>query len=343
MSHQPLNVLNYAHKIAYENNIPWYVTIELGLQCNLECSHCYNFDRKNPKPEYFSNYLSSDRILKLIEELKDAGTLMVALSGGEPILHKNIYEFINKIRHENLIPKIKSNGSLINIETALKLKENGLLEADISLYGSNSIEHDWMTNINNSFEKTIAGIKNLKHQGIKTQLNFLVHKNNYQNITGMIRLSEELDCTHSFSTEFTSRYDKTSLTDIGLNLEEYIELLKSPEGDLFKYENQEKALQCECAKTVCGISSKGEVYPCIGAPIPSGNIKNQSFNEVWNHSSELNKIRNLTNEDFSSCKDCNLLSSCSRSSGGAYVNTGEYTGKNPENCMEANARNLSSL
>jgi radical SAM protein with 4Fe4S-binding SPASM domain len=200
-----------------------------------------------------------------------------------------------------------------------------------------------MTNINNSFVKTVEGINNLTNQGIKTQLNFLVHKKNYKNISGMIRLAEELKCSHSFSTEFTSRYDNTSLSNIGLNLEEYIELLKSPDGDLFKSENQEGALQCECAKTVCGISSKGEVYPCIGAPIPSGNLKNQGFEEIWRHSNELNKIRNLTRDDFSTCKDCNLLSKCSRSSGGAYVNTGVYTGKNPENCMEANARNILSL
>lgn len=343
MSHQPLNILNSAHHIAYENNIPWYVTIELGLACNLTCSHCYNFDRKSPKPEYFSDYLSSDRILSLIVELKNAGALMIALSGGEPLLNKHIYDYIRKIKDENLIPKIKSNGSLIDSDTAKSLKTAGLLEADISLYGSNANEHNFITNIEDSFDKTVLGIKNLVNLGIKSQLNFLIHKNNFRNLDGMIRLAEDLNCPYSFSTEFTKRYDNTSLNNIGLNFEEYIELLNSSHGDLFKYENDDLALQCECARTVCGINSKGDVYPCIGAPIPSGNLKNNSFQDIWNNSQELNKIRNLKKDHFPTCKDCDLLSKCSRSSGGAYVNTGNYTGPNPENCMEAKARKDLSL
>lgn len=339
MSHQPLNYLQDAHRIAYTNNIPWYVTIELGLQCNLECSHCYNFDRQNPKPEYFSDYLSPARILTLIEELKTAGTLMIALSGGEPVLNKNIFSYIEKIRNENLISKLKSNGSLIDINLAKKLKKSGLMEADISVYGSNPEEHNWITNIDSAFNNTIDGIKFLRDEGIKTHLNFLIHKKNFKNISGMIKLADELNCPYSFSTEFTKRYDNTSLYNIGLDIDDYIDLLKSEHGDMFKYQNDEKALQCECARTVCGISSKGDLYPCIGAPIPSGNLKNQSFMEIWNSSKELNKIRNLKSEDFKSCSDCELLTKCSRSSGSAYVNTGNYTGLNPENCLEAKARN----
>jgi len=338
MSHQPLHIINSAHRVAYENSIPWYVTIELGLHCNLECSHCYNFDRKSPKAEYFTDYLTYNRIILLIEELKQSGTLMIALSGGEPLLNKYVFDYIKKIKDENLISKLKSNGSLIDEMMAKKLNMAGLHEADISLYGSTSEEHNWITNIDNSFVNTVDGIRHLKNNGIETTINFLVHKKNFKNISGMIELAEKLNCKHAFSTEFTKRYDNTSLKNIGLDLEDYIDLLRSEHGDLFKHNNEEKALQCECARTVCGISSKGDVYPCIGAPIVSGNLKKQSFDHIWKHSVELQNIRNLNSNNFSECHQCDLLTSCSRSSGGAFVNTGNYTGANPENCLEAKAR-----
>lgn len=343
MSHQPLNIMGTAHKIAYENNVPWFVTIELSLQCNLECSHCYNFDRANPKAEYFMNSITHERIMLLIDELKNAGTLMIALSGGEPLVNKNIFYYIEKIKDNNLIARLKSNGALITNEIANKLKMAGLKVADISVYGSSPEEHDWITNQKGSFLKTIDGIKNLTANNIKTNINFLIHKKNYTNISGMINLADNLNCPHSFSTEFTKRYDLTELKNIGLDINEYIYLLKSEHADLFQHDNTERALQCECARTVCGISSKGDVYPCIGAPIPSGNLTNSSFLEIWQNSFELNKIRNLKNRDFEKCNTCNLLEKCSRSSGSAFVNTGNYTGANPENCIEAEARKLLSF
>lgn len=339
-SHQPLAILKNAHMIAYTNCIPWFVTIELGLQCNLSCHHCYNFDRSNPKPQYFQNYLSRERILSLIDELKDAGTLMIAFSGGEAMLNPDIYEYISHVRNHHLIAKLKTNGTLINKVSAYKLKESGLHDADISFYGSNSDEHDWLTNQDGSFQKTLDGTKALRDLDIAVTMNFIIHKKNYHSVQEMVLLAEKLDCQYSLSPELTSRYDNTTLeSEMALSEHEYRDLLIGPSKHLFFDSNPEKALQCECARTVCAINSTGTVYPCIGAPVPSGNILKNSFQEIWKNSEEFQKIRNLKSNDFKTCHSCDLLTNCTRSSGSAFVNTGNYTGANPQNCMEAKIRN----
>jgi radical SAM protein with 4Fe4S-binding SPASM domain len=89
---------------------------------------------------------------------------------------------------------------------------------------------------------------------------------------------------------------------------------------------------------VCGISSKGEVYPCIGAPVPSGNLNVLSFEEIWNHSPVLNKIRNLQSKDFVECQKCQYIEYCSRSSGSIYTNTKNYTGCDSSTLMQAKKR-----
>jgi radical SAM protein with 4Fe4S-binding SPASM domain len=342
-SHQPLKTMLHAHALAFSTCTPWFATIELGLQCNLTCTHCYNFDRRNPIPEKLKISMPTSRILILIDELKEAGSLMIAFSGGEALMHPHIFDFIKRARENHLLVKIKSNGTLVNKHLAKKLYEYGVSDFDISVYGANSIEHDWLTNKSGSFEKTIQGIRNLKNNKIPTVMNFIIHQKNYQSISEMIKLANDLECTFTFSSEMTKRYDNTSPQDeVGITKDQFSEILKSENGDYFNSTNEEENLQCECARTVCAINHQGDVFPCIGAPIISGNILNDSFLNIWKNSKEFEKIRGIERDSFTECSKCNLIKFCSRSSGGAYVNTGNYLGPNPENCMEAEARKVNS-
>lgn len=331
--------MNQAHALAFENSLPWFVTIELGLQCNLTCSHCYNFDRSQKPPEDYKTQIPTERILTLIDEIKEAGGMTIAFSGGEALLYPDLMKLIKRTRQNNLLPKLKTNGTLITDKVARELADNEIYQVDVSLYGANSSEHDFLTNKKGSFEKTIDGIKSLRKYKISTKLNFIIHQKNFRSIESMLELAQSLDCESSIGNELTQRYDKTHMSkDVALTYDQYRALLQSNAKSYFKADNSEKNLQCECARTVCGINSKGDVYPCIGAPIFSGNILSHSFLDIWKNSKELNQIRNLKKEDFKTCQNCDLLTFCSRSSGSAYVNTGLYTGPNPENCMEAKAR-----
>lgn len=337
--HQELKIVSSAHRVAYNNSIPWFVTIELTLNCNLKCLHCYNFDRQSAMPDQLKVSMSKDRVLKLIDELKKAGTLMIAFSGGEALLDPNLFEYIKKARENSLLVKIKSNGTLFNLEKAKQLKSLGVYGVDISLYGANEYSHDYITNINGSFKNTIDGIKILRSLNINVSISYILYKKNYLDIQKMIDLATDLKAEHSFSTELTKRYDNTSInSNLALDHDDLIYLLKSEFKEIFGHTNEDQNLQCECARTVCGIGANGNLYPCIGAPIYSGNLIDNSFEDIWKNSKVLNSIRNLEKKDFKTCSSCNLIEHCGRSSGGAYVNTGNYTGKNPEDCQMAHAR-----
>lgn len=328
-----------AHALAYKTCVPWYTTIELGLQCNLVCTHCYNFDRKNPMPAHLKSQLQPERILSLIDELAEAGTLMLSFTGGEALMHPQLFDFIARARANHLLVKIKSNGTLVTKAIAEKSKKFEVFDYDISLYGKNALEHDWLTRKIGSFDNTIQGIKNLREVDLPVMMNFILHQKNYQSVTSMIKLAKNLNCDYSISTEMTKRYDDSSPQDeVGLSSIQFRELLLSENRAYFEASNDEKNLQCECARTVCAINHQGDVFPCIGAPIKSGNILESSFKEIWSNSKEFKKIRNLTKEDFSDCNQCELITKCARSSGAAFVNTGNYTGANPQNCQEAEQR-----
>jgi hypothetical protein len=80
--------------------------------------------------------------------------------------------------------------------------------------------------------------------------------------------------SYQFSEEVTARYDGSdSSQDFSITPDQYIELLKGPHKDLFWHDNSEEPFQCSCARNIAAIGLDGVVYPCTGAPVPSGNLR----------------------------------------------------------------------
>jgi len=335
MSQNFLNHFQDLQEYASLNRIPLFGTIELTNYCNLHCQHCYNFDRKIKSPPL--KHLDKKVIQNLISDFKDLGGLLIAFSGGEALLHPHFFDLLKFARDKHLMVRLKSNGTLLTSEISQKLSAYELYDAEISLYGQNQLEHDYLTTDANSFNKTIEGITNLRKSHIPVQINFIIHKKNYQSINQMIILAENLDCQYSFSTDITKRYDASDARDsLKISHDEIIYILKN-NPSFFPDPGKRLSHSCECAKTVFGVVSNGDVYPCIGAPIISGNLYQNSFKEIWNESNEFLKIRNLENKDYKDCQSCQLENHCDRSSGSAWTNSSNYTG-----CDE-NAREIAQI
>lgn len=313
---------------AYKNNVPLFTTLEVTLGCNFNCQHCYNFDRNKSIPEDLKNKaLSKTEILDIIPQLSKAGCLYLNLSGGEVLLHPNINEFVELAAKEHMFVRLKTNASLVEREHFAELFALGVSAADVSLYGSSSESYEKFTGQASHFKNTINGIKILKEFDIEITVNIILHRYNVHELKEMINLCKEIGVNYQISDEVTERYDGSQgAKNFEMTKDQFELLLQGEFGELFFAENKENSLQCSCAKSVCGISSTGEVYPCIGAPIPSGNLREKSFEEIWNTSPQLNKIRKIGKADFVECSSCEHIDYCSRSSGSVYINTGDYLG-----------------
>ena len=317
------DVIDYA----FENAIPLFSTIEILQNCNFSCVHCYNYDRTDKGLKRPTNLMSSDKIMSVIEELINEGAFYVALTGGEPLLHPNLFKFIDIIKKNHAVAKIKTNGSLLTVEMCKKLKKSGVHTIDVSVYGLGNDIYKKFTGKAN-YDQVISGIENAIDCGIYVETNIIVHKGNYRDLDKLTNLLNRLGVGRiNYGDEITERYDSsTGSKQNELSKHEYTELLTGNLSEIFQTDNKEHALQCSCARSVCGINSNGDVYPCIGAPIPSGNLHKKSFSEIWQNSYELKKIRNLKESDFVQCQKCEYIENCSRSSGSIYANTGNYTG-----------------
>jgi len=335
----PDSLKSRLQKLAFEKCIPLSVTIEITLKCNLRCLHCYNFDRTEPYPkERVHEELNPPEVLALIDDVAKAGCMSLSFTGGEALVHPHLNDYVQRARSKGMIVNLKSNGALLTAAKAQALAKSGLASANVSIYGGSPETHDPFTLVKGSFERTMQGIRALQDAGIFVRITFCLMKQNAHEVETIRALSEEMGVGILFDPQLTKRYDGTdSSLDYRLDRETLRKLYQGPLQDLVPAprQNPQASLQCSCARSVCAVTSEGIVYPCIAAPIPSGNIREQSFEEIWKTSPQFQKIRGLTLEDFHTCKLCPKRQYCARSSGVHYANTGDYTGPEEWSCMQA--------
>jgi MoaA/NifB/PqqE/SkfB family radical SAM enzyme len=112
---------------------PVLVHIVPMRRCNLSCAYCNEYDKT-------SDPVPIDVMLKRIDKLADFGTSVITISGGEPMMHPEIYDIIARIRHHGMIAGLISNGYYFQTEKVKKLNEAGLDYLQISIDNVNPDE-----------------------------------------------------------------------------------------------------------------------------------------------------------------------------------------------------------
>jgi radical SAM protein with 4Fe4S-binding SPASM domain len=316
--------------------VPLFTTIELTLKCNLHCVHCYNFDRSAPMP--VGEELRPEEILALLDELAAAGCLEVSFSGGEALLHPHLDDFVIRAREHLCAVRLKTNAMALTEVRAKRLNDLGVYTVDVSLYGASPATHDAFTTLPGSFLKTLAGARTARDAGMRVSLSFCLTRHNATEIGAMVALAETEGMGYTIDPQLTARYDgTTSSLDHRVDHETLEALYRGPLAEAVGQPTcrLDTDLSCSCARAVAAVSSTGEVYPCIGAPLASGNVRDGGFTRVWRESPVLNRIRGLGLDDYPKCGTCPDRGFCRRSNGVTYVNTGDYTGADPWTCGEA--------
>src|SRR5207244_2542090 len=95
-------------------------------RCNLSCTYCNEYDD-------FSKPVPTETVVARINSLADLGTVIVTLSGGEPLLHPELDDIIRAMRRRGLIAGMITNGYLLTPERVKRLNRAGLDWMQISI------------------------------------------------------------------------------------------------------------------------------------------------------------------------------------------------------------------
>jgi radical SAM protein with 4Fe4S-binding SPASM domain len=309
-----MNISDEIFDLTFKNRIPLYTTLEVTYKCNLDCVHCYI-----PKHYRIKKDLNFEIIKKTIKEIRSLGGMYLVLTGGEPLLRKDIFDIIKYAKKLNFIVLLFTNGTLIDKVVAQKLKIYAVDKVEISLYG-NEFVHNQITTHNDSFKKTFSAIKYLKDNGIKVVIKFPLMKQNYNDYKYLKKFAKEYDVEYKFDFVLTPRNDGDPLPQKYMISDTQIKNIlpkKSVEPFSTSFFSN---LICSAGRNIVGISADGEVYPCLQFPYSIGNIKNFSFKKVWN-SKQMLKLATPQYFKFFQCKNCSLITICNRCPGLAFIET----------------------
>jgi radical SAM protein with 4Fe4S-binding SPASM domain len=315
------------------------VHLDLTYRCNERCIHCY-LDHAD------YGEMNTAEIMDVMDQLAAAGVFFLVLSGGEIFLRGDLLELVEYARSLMFCVKLKTNGCLIGDEEAHRL---GALHPDgvqVSIYSHRAEIHDAITQLPYSLERTLEGVRRLREQGVRVTVANVLMRANVGDYAGVKALARQLGAEYTIDPTITPMLsgDRTAV-ELGICVEALRDVFANPElvGKEFCApppvinDNVLDEVPCSAGHTACYISPYGEVYPCVQFPLPSGNLRNQKFQEIWQHSAEMQAVRSIRARDLAVCSTCAHLGSCTRCPGLSYLE-GNMRGPSSQDCEKSYAR-----
>jgi radical SAM protein with 4Fe4S-binding SPASM domain len=338
-----LTLISQAQRWAHDHFVPLNATLEITQRCNIRCRHCYNFDRDTPRhtegcgePE-----LTTDELVRVIGELRDAGCLFLNLTGGEALLHPDLFRLLDHAADLNLAVGLLTNGILLRPGMAGQLaRYPNLHRVSISIYGATAETHDGVTQVPGSLARTWAGAERMRDQGIAVAMKIIVMRDNADEVERLMAELETRGFPYALDLTITARNDGTRGSLATRIDQSQLETLCTGPLRRFLLAGPERTISdvgfaCNCARGNCAITAQGDVQPCIAVPMVAGNVRHQPFADIWASSPVFQWIRGLRVADYPECAPCPHKSWCTRERGAAYTYSGSYTGTDPLVCARA--------
>ena len=340
---------------------PFLIVWNFTNMCNLKCKHCY---QKADKP--LPDELTLSEKLMVIDQLDKADVAAIAFSGGEPLIHPDFPIIAREAASRGMYVSVASNGTMITRDLAERLKEIGVKYVEISLDSVNPRKHDGFRGVPGAWEKAVRGIKSCVEAGLVTGVATTITKMNYHEIEDIVDFSEELGVNRVVFFNFIPVGRGIDITKWDLTCDEREEALKtiyklamskkmevlSTAPQLARVALQESSGKvvapthfsigadpglvalaefiggCGAGRIYAAIEPNGDVTPCVFMPIKVGNLREESFKDIWASSPLLIQLRDRDSlED--PCGKCQYKYVCGGCRARAYAYTGSITGPDP--------------
>lgn len=329
---------------------------EITRQCNLSCSHCRASAERGPYP----GELTTSECLRLLDDIASFSTPVIILTGGEPLLRKDIFQIARYGSEKGLRLVMAVNGTLIDDTVARKMQDSGIQRISVSIDGATAESHDRFRQVPGAFEGALRGIKLAKKVGLEFQINTTITRQNRHELPPILDLAIDLGAAahHIFLLVPTGR--GRDLKDEQVTAQEYEEILtwfydqkeRSPlhlkatcapqfyrilrqkarkEGKNVTYENfglDATTRGCLGGVTFCFISHVGQVQPCGYLELNCGNIRESTLEDIWTKSDIFRDLREFNNYK-GRCGRCEYRKVCGGCRARAFEMSGDFLEEEP--------------
>jgi len=157
-------------------------------RCNLTCKHCYTTSADID----FPGELSTSEVFTVMDDLKAFHVPVLILSGGEPLLRKDIFDIALRAKEMGFYVGLSSNGTLITEHNIAAIDDIGFDYVGVSIDGMRET-HDAFRRSEGSFDASLRGVRLCRERGIKVGLRFTLTQDNVNDFPGMLQLMDDED------------------------------------------------------------------------------------------------------------------------------------------------------
>ena len=339
--------------------VPKWLAWEITRRCNFACVHCRSSSDLVAAEHPDVPFPEAQRIL---DDIASFASPVVVLSGGEPLLRDDVFAIARHGDALGLRMCLATNGSLVSKEVCRDMLKSNIKMVSLSLDGSSPESHDDFRGQAGAFEGVMRAIELFRSHGIPFLVNSSFTKRNQAEIPQVYQLVKSLGATawYMFMIVPTGRgedimdelipaamYDELLAWHYRVEKEEN-ELLMRPtcaphyyrvvrqmakaDGERFTQRNLKFSTGgskgCLAGQLICLIDVDGQVLPCSYFPLAAGNIKRQSFREIWENSELFRQLRDFSRYE-GRCGRCEYTQVCGGCRARAYAVTGSYLAEEP--------------
>lgn len=340
---------------------PYVVSWNLTYRCNLACEHCYLDAGARPQVDdaAFADRaeLSTEGCFRVIDEIaRFAPEALTILTGGEPLLRRDILEIVRRAHERELWVVVGTNGVKITANLAGLLAAAGVRGMALSLDSLDAATHDGFRRVRGAWDNTVRGARVLAAAGLPFIVQTTVGRHNVGRLEAIADFAHDELGARVWNLYFLVQTGRGQFVS-DLAPQEYDDVL----DDLWRLQRKyagRMVVNAKCAphyvKTLLardaespflrdygggaggcpagthylGIRPNGDVTPCPYLPLFGGNLREQSLQTIWDESEPFVMLRRRA-ELGGRCGDCELASRCGGCRARAYGMTGDVMAEDP--------------
>jgi radical SAM protein with 4Fe4S-binding SPASM domain len=324
---------------------PHVVAWNLTRRCNLACAHCYIAAGSWHDATGELTTAEVQRITDEILELNPAPLFI--LSGGEPLLRDDLEDIARYATRAGATVVVGTNGTRLTHARIASLRAAGVSGVAISIDSLDSRYHDRFRHGDGALADTLAAVDRLRAQRLDFIVQTTVTRGNRTELARVAAWAAERGAV-AFNVYFlveTGRGEGMHGLEPAENeavLEELVDLERTYRGRMMvrsKCQPQimrhvlaadddspmrNYATRCPCGVQYCRITPDGKLTPCPYLPEVAGDLRAQSFAEIWSNSPLLRTLRD--GEPGGKCGSCEYRKVCGGCRARAFARTGDVLG-----------------
>jgi radical SAM protein with 4Fe4S-binding SPASM domain len=332
---------------------PHLISWNLTKKCNLRCPHCYL-----DAGEASENELTTAECLRLLDDMKALGTEMLILTGGEPLLRRDIYDISRAASDLGLWVVMGTNGVLVTDRVAGKMIECGIKGVGISIDSLDPATHNGFRGGPNAWEHSVRALEICRAHGLEVLVQTTVMALNRDEIPALIEFARARGAW-SFNLYFLVQTGRgQQMNDLSAEQAEamlaylvdaqeanrpmLVRAKCAPHFKRIAYESGLGGLEsggCMAGTQYCRITPGGDVTPCPYMTVVAGNVRTQSFRDIWASSPVLRQLRD-PDQLKGRCGRCEFKSLCGGCRCRAEAEYGDFLQEDPSCTYQPDGRTL---